>query len=173
MINKFMRLVMLFGVVLLSILSTSCGGGGGGGGSDSGSSPPDSLSSAAPPEIPEPVEPPEISESAIAENPQSAFAELKIDGDFTFTSQRMVDVDIVFPQHQAFTSVSIFSGLDPITGIAINLLEQAELYNAIKYRSSLTVPTSVNSLHLVVNGDFYAELELVIARNNRVHYIFE
>jgi len=103
----------------------------------------------------------------------NSFDELLIEDGFTFDMQRTVQVDISFSQKQGFTEISIFSATDPNTNMPVNLLEKAELYNAIKFSTSLPVPSYTESMVVVINGDSYAELELPIDETNHIHYLVE
>jgi len=103
----------------------------------------------------------------------STFDELVIADGFTFAMQRTVNVEISFSQKQTFTEISIFTAIDPDTNTPINLLEKAELTNALKFSTSLPVPSYTESMVLIINGDSYAELELPIDNSNRIHYLVE
>lgn len=102
-----------------------------------------------------------------------SFDELIIEDGFTFDMQRTVKVDISFSQRQGYTEISIFSATDPNTNMPINLLEKAQLYNAIKFSTSLPVPTYTESMVVVINGDSYAELNLPIDETNHINYLVE
>jgi len=103
----------------------------------------------------------------------NSFDDLLIEDGFIFDMQRTVNIDISFAQKQGFTEISIFSATDPITHTPTNLLEKAEIYNATKFNSSLSVPSYAESMVVVINGDSYAELELPIDKTNRIHYLVE
>jgi len=103
----------------------------------------------------------------------NSFNELLIEDGFIFDMQRTVNIDISFAQKQGFTEISIFSATDPHTHTPTNLLEKAEIYNATKFYSSLSVPSYTESMVVVINGDSYVELELPIDKTNRIHYLVE
>jgi hypothetical protein len=52
-------------------------------------------------------------------------------------------------------------------------LEKAELYNAVKFSTSLPVPSYTEAMVVVINGDSYAELELPIDDTNHILYLVE
>jgi len=103
----------------------------------------------------------------------NSFDELLIEDGFIFDMQRTVNIDISFGQKQGFTEISIFSATDPHTHTPTNLLEKAEIYNATKFYSSLSVPSYTESMVVIINGDSYVELELPIDKTNRIHYLVE
>lgn len=150
------RLIIQGSTVLMMMVLMGC--------SEQGGSPSSSGSSSAP--TPD-VEPDPILQSA------STFDELVIEDGFTFDMQRTVNIDISFSQKQGFTEISIFSAIDANTNMPINLLEKAELYNALKFSTSLPVPSYTESMIVVINGDSYAELDLPIDDSNRIHYLVE
>ncbi|QDO86525.1 hypothetical protein FM037_04125 [Shewanella psychropiezotolerans] len=102
-----------------------------------------------------------------------SFDDVVIKDGFTFDMQRAVKIDISFSQMQGFTVISVYSATDPDTNTPINLLEKAEIHNAMKYTSLLPVPSYAESMVVVINGDSYAELELPIDKTNHIHYLVE
>ncbi|NRB38211.1 MAG: hypothetical protein HRU20_07040 [Pseudomonadales bacterium] len=108
-----------------------------------------------------------------SEEEAGLFSELSIDGDFTFETQRLVNIDIRFSQRQALTSLSLYSERDANTGAPTKLLEQAELHNADRYRTSITVPGYIQVLVAIIDGDIYVEQELSIEKDNRINFTFE
>ena len=135
--------------------------------SEQGGSPPSGSVSEPSPDIePSPTVVPAL-------NLAESFDELIIEDGFTFAMQRTVNVDISFSQRPGFTEISIFSATDPNTNMPINLLEKAQLYNAIKFSTSLPVPSYTESMVVVINGDSYAELHLPIDETNYIHYLVE
>ena len=101
------------------------------------------------------------------------FSDLKIDGGFTFDNQILVDIVIEFPQPQQFSRLSFFSNFDESGASPINLLEQAQLLDGNSFKSSMMVASDVRSLLLVVEADFYKEIELFIDSNNQIFHRFE
>jgi len=153
------RLIIHGCAVLLMMIFMGC--------SEQGGSPPSGSASEPSPEVePNPAVVP-------ASNLANSFDELLIEDGFTFDMQRTVQVDISFSQQQGFTEISIYSATDPNTNMPINLLEKAELYNAMKFSTSLPVPSYTESMVIVINGDSYAELDLPIDEANRIHYLVE
>lgn len=102
-----------------------------------------------------------------------SFDEMLIEDGFTFDMQRTVNIDISFSQMQEFTVISVYTASDPDTNAPNNLLEKAEIYNAMKYTSSLPVPSYIESMVVVINGDSFVELELAIDKTNHIHYLVE
>ncbi|PKH06903.1 hypothetical protein [Moritella sp. Urea-trap-13] len=150
------RLIIQGSAVLLLMTSIGC--------SEQGGSPsPSGSSSGVSPDV-EPDPPLKLA---------STFDELVIEDGFKFDMQRTVNIDISFSQKQGFTEISIFSAIDPNSNMPINLLEKAELYNALKFSTSLPVPSYTGSMVVVINGDSYAELDLPIDDSNRIHYLVE
>lgn len=107
--------------------------------------------------------------------PNSAiiFDELKVADGFTFDMQRTVYIDISFMHKQGFTEISIYSAVDSNTNAPNNLLEKAEINNALKFTTSLPVPSYTESIIVVINGDSYSEIDLPIDTNNHIHYLVE
>lgn len=150
------RLIIQGSTVLMMMVLMGC--------SEQGGSPSSSGPSSAPTPDAEPNPIPQLA---------STFDELVIEDGFTFDMQRTVNIDISFSQKQGFTEISIFSATDPDTNMPINLLEKAELYNAVKFSTSLPVPSYTESMVVVINGDSYAELELPIDDTNHILYLVE
>jgi len=118
------------------------------------------------------VEPTVISEPLTLGVPES-FGDLNIEGGFTFVTQRVVELDLRFAQYQNLTHISIYSELDPDTAEPAKLLERSELQNSDRYHSWLTVPSRIQALIAVIDGDMLAEQELPIDRNQRINFTFE
>ena len=110
---------------------------------------------------------------AADQSPMTNFSDLKIDGEFTFDSQRLVDIVIEFSQPQQFARLSFFASFDEDGISPITLLEQAQLMDSNAYNSSMIIASDIQSLVLVVEADFYIEIELAIDSNHRVSYRFE
>ncbi|BAJ03498.1 hypothetical protein [Shewanella violacea] len=102
-----------------------------------------------------------------------SFDEILIEDGFRFDMQRTVKIDISFSQMQGVTRISVYSETDPTTNTPINLLEKSEINNAMKYTSSMSVPSYIESMVVVIDGDSYAELDLPIDKTNHIYYLVE
>lgn len=92
---------------------------------------------------------------------------------FSFTTQRIVEVELFFLQPQTMTQLEIF--LEPNYGgqSPSHLIEKGQLNNAQTYQSKLTIPSAYQSIIVVVNQDYSSPTELLIFPNNRLYHQFD
>jgi len=81
---------------------------------------------------------------------------------FSFESQRSINIDLHFEATQFQEKISIYSTVTDQPNTPESLLEQGTIIQANRYKSQLTAPTMIESLMVVRNDNFSTAITLTI-----------
>jgi len=95
------------------------------------------------------------------------------EGNFSFETQRMVSVDLIFLTTQFQEKISIYSAIDPNSNTPENLLEQGTIVQSNNYKSMLVVASALSTLTVVRNDDFSNSVEITINNNDLLTHTFQ
>ena len=98
---------------------------------------------------------------------------ITIEGNFEFSNQKMITIDLYFSMAQFQEGISIYSSRNTSSNTLVNLLEQGTINQSNRYKSMLTVPTTVGSIIVVRNGELSKYVEVNISKDSLVTHTFQ
>ncbi len=115
----------------------------------------------------------ELSQSLVEELAVRSIREVDIEDGFSFSNQRVIAVDFHFIVDDGPVQISIYSGLDEAGTSPFGLLENVNLNRSGQYKSSFSVPSIIDHLVVILDGDLTHAQILYIDQQDRIQHIFE